>query len=220
MREGVDHVADENEKVEQEAKASGAGSKADVDRQDQTQDEQGAPSEQAPMLSPLMQDVVDGLKAHLPGLKPTARDDEWVEINVEADALKEVALTLRDRLGFDYLSMISAVDYRDEGFEVVYHLLSLLANKKLVIKVRLADRENPTAPSVVDVWPTADFHEREAWDLMGVRFEGHPDLRRILMREDWEGHPLRKDYVDDRAPRERQTRETYYESYIAKGRSK
>lgn len=213
-------MADEKERAGQgEADASKAGSEADVDRQDQPKDEQQGGAS-APLLSPLMQEVVDGLKAHLPHLEATARDDGWVEVKVEASELKEVAYALRDRLGFDYLSMISAVDYQDEGFEVVYHLLALLANKKLVVKVRLPDRENPTAPSVVDVWPTADFHEREAWDLMGVRFEGHPDLRRILMREDWVGHPLRKDYVDDRPPRERQTRETYYESYIANRRGR
>jgi len=192
-------------------------SPADVDRRVGTN--QDAPAGATP-LSPLMQEVVDGIKAHFPELAPQARSDGWVEVFVDAAKLSEVALCLRDRLGFDYLSMISAVDRKDEGFEVVYHLLALLANKKLVIKVRVPDRENPTVPSVVGVWPTANFHEREAWDLMGVRFEGHPDLRRILMREDWVGHPLRKDYVDDRPPRERVTRETYYEAHRADRRGK
>ena len=84
-----------------------------------------------------------------------------------------------------------------------------MANKKLVVKVDAPERETTHRPFVVDIWPTANFHEREAWDLMGIVFEGHPDLRRILMREDWVGHPLRKDYVDERAPGSAVTRETY-----------
>ena len=163
-------------------------------------------------LPPLIQSVVDGISKEFPQLSPTVRDDGWVEVYVEREAWPGVALGLRDRLGFDFLSLLSAVDYKEKGFQVVYHLLSLLANKKVVVKVDVPDRDNPTLPSIMDVWPTANFHEREAWDLMGVRFSGHPDLRRILMREDWEGHPLRKDYVDDRVPRERQTRETYAEA--------
>jgi len=168
---------------------------------------------QAPLLSPEVQRVVDGLRAVLPELEPVVRDDGWVEVKVPRERWLSIAQTLRDdeRLGFDYLSLISAVDYKEKGFQVVYHLLSLMANKKLVVKVDAPERDNPVVPSVVSVWPTANFHEREAWDLMGVRFEGHPNLKRILMREDWVGHPLRKDYVDQRPPRERTTRETYYQ---------
>lgn len=163
-------------------------------------------------LPPIVQGVLDDLKKEFPNLSPTARSDEWVEVYVTPDEWHDVALVLRDRLNFDYLSLLSAVDYEEKGFQVVYHLFSLFTNKKLVVKVDLPNREDPVLPSITDVWPTANFHEREAWDLMGIRFEGHPDLRRILMREDWEGHPLRKDYVDDRVPRERQTRETYAEA--------
>src|SRR5690606_15021830 len=171
----------------------------------------GEVEKQAP-LSPLMQSVVDGIKAVLPEYEPIPRSDGWVELHVPREKWLEVARTLRDdaRLNFNYLSMVSAVDYMDKGFQVVYHLLDLMANRKLVVKVDAPGREDPWVPSVTSVWPTADFHEREAWDLMGVRFEGHPNLRRILMREDWVGHPLRKDYVDERPPRERVTRETYY----------
>lgn len=171
-----------------------------------------AEQEEARPLPPLMQSVVDDIKSEFPHLTPTPRDDEWVELIVDRGEWHDVAQVLRDRLGFDYLSLLSGVDYKEKGFQVVYHLLALEANKKLVVKIDAPERDNPTVPSVVDVWPTANFHEREAWDMFGIRFEGHPDLRRILMREDWVGHPLRKDYVDERVPRERQTRETYAEA--------
>ncbi len=80
-------------------------------------------------------------------------------------------------------------------FECVYHLYSFAANRYLELHVRLP-RGKPVVDTVSDVWPSADWHEREAWDMMGIRFEGHPDLRRILLKDDWIGHPLRKDYVD------------------------
>lgn len=172
--------------------------------------EEGAVQEAAP-LSPLMQSVVDGIRAALPEFEPIPRNDGWVELNIPREKWLEAAKVLRNdpRLGFDYLSMVSAVDYQEKGFQVVYHLLSLMANKKLVVKVDAPERDRPTVPSITQVWPTANFHEREAWDMMGIVFEGHPNLKRILMRDDWVGHPLRKDYVDERAPRERVTKETY-----------
>lgn len=175
-------------------------------------EEAGAATQEAVLLSPLMQSVVDGIRAALPEFEPVPRKDGWVELKVPSEKWLEVAKVLRDdpRLRFDYLSLISAVDYQEKGFQVVYHLLSLMANKKLVVKVDAPDRDKPTVPSVTSLWPTANFHEREAYDMMGIVFEGHPNLKRILMREDWVGHPLRKDYVDERAPRERVTRETYY----------
>jgi len=78
-------------------------------------------------------------------------------------------------------------------FEVNYHLLSLDRRERLRLKLRVAGND-PTVPSVTSIWPTANWHERENFDLFGIHFEGHPDLRRILMPDDWEGHPLRKDY--------------------------
>jgi NADH-quinone oxidoreductase subunit C len=78
-------------------------------------------------------------------------------------------------------------------FEVNYHLLSLDRRERLRLKVSLSGSD-PTIPSVTSIWPTANWHERESFDLMGIRFEGHPDLSRILMPDEWEGHPLRKDY--------------------------
>lgn len=157
--------------------------------------------------------VMQLLRDAFPQLEVTHKGGEWVELVVPPDNLIEVAGFLRDNadLRFNFLSSISAVDYQDKGFQVVYHLISLPeGRRKLIVKVvPHGDRDHAVVPSVVNLWPTADWHEREAWDLMGIRFEGHPDLRRILMREDWEGHPLRKDYHDERLPRERQYKDDW-----------
>ncbi|HYL69230.1 MAG TPA: NADH-quinone oxidoreductase subunit C [Candidatus Limnocylindria bacterium] len=98
-------------------------------------------------------------------------------------------------LKFSFLSDITTVDRfpLEPRFEVNYHLLSLDRRERLRLKVRLAGTD-PIVHSVIPVWPTANWHERENFDLFGIRFEGHPDLRRILMPDHWEGHPLRKDY--------------------------
>ena len=116
---------------------------------------------------------------------------------VRPEAIPAVANFLRDdpALAFDFLSSLTAVDYLDY-FEVVYHLTSLSHNHAAVLKTRTYGRTAPAVPSVVSVWRGAEFQEREAWDLLGVRFEGHPDLRRILMWEGFPGHPLRKDFME------------------------
>jgi NADH-quinone oxidoreductase subunit C len=98
-------------------------------------------------------------------------------------------------LRYSFLSDITAVDRfpLEPRFEVNYHLLSIDRRERLRLKVRVSGGD-AVIPSVTSVWPTANWHERESFDLMGIRFEGHPDLSRILMPDDWEGHPLRKDY--------------------------
>ncbi len=96
---------------------------------------------------------------------------------------------------FDYLNSITAVDYRSY-FEVVYHLTSTVHNHSLVLKVRSDERHSPPLPSVVSLWRGADFQEREIYDLMGISFEGHPNLKRIFLWEGFPGNPLRKDYQD------------------------
>ena len=122
---------------------------------------------------------------------------------VNIDNLIEIASLLRDTEGyyFDFLSNISAVDYYPEQrFAVVYHLASIPYQTQIVFKVDIEnDRQVdnlPEVPSVSNVWRTADWHEREAFDLMGIFFTGHPDMRRILLPDDWQGYPLRKDYED------------------------
>ncbi|HEY1068757.1 MAG TPA: NADH-quinone oxidoreductase subunit C [Pirellulales bacterium] len=138
--------------------------------------------------------------------------DPWIE--VAGERLVEVCLALRDApaFRFEFLNCLSGVDYSTkpvkkgtkltftEHVEVVYHLTSFTHRKRLVLKVVLprwkddAAGHLPTCPSVAAVWRTAEWHEREIYDLVGVEFTGHPDLRRILCPDDWVGHPLRKDY--------------------------
>ncbi|PTX62521.1 NADH-quinone oxidoreductase subunit C [Melghirimyces profundicolus] len=110
------------------------------------------------------------------------------------DAWPESARLLRheEDLQFDYLQNLSGVDDEDH-MEVVYHLVSLKHGHSLCVKVK-TEREDPQVPSVTGVWAAADWHEREVYDLLGIRFPGHPNLKRILMPDDWVGHPLRKDY--------------------------
>ena len=115
---------------------------------------------------------------------------------VNGDSLLAVAAFLKDApdLDFAYLNCITAVDYY-EYLEVVYQLTSLEHNHSLVLKTRCYDRENPVLPSVVSLWQGADFQEREIYDLMGIKFEGHPNMKRIFLWEGFQGHPLRKDYL-------------------------
>jgi NADH-quinone oxidoreductase subunit C len=123
-------------------------------------------------------------------------------ILVPAGQLVEVCRFLRDdrQLQINFLASITAIDYLDR-FEVVYELRSL--DRKVDTSVRVAvDRGDPIVPSVTSLWRTADFQEREVYDLMGIRFAGHPDLRRILLYSDFDGHPLRKDWGLPAAPAE------------------
>ena len=156
--------------------------------------------------------VADALRDRYPELAIELKPDNWLEVKVDADQSPAFFRYIKESpaLGFDYLLDVTAVDYIDEGkLQVVYHLARLGTDArkrgKLVVKIDLP-RDNPRVRTVVDIWPTANFHEREVYDMFGVIFEGHPDLRRILMREDWVGHPLRKDYVDQRPKRTRVTR--------------
>jgi NADH-quinone oxidoreductase subunit C len=123
--------------------------------------------------------------------------EQFGELTVEvaSDALVESCRTLKENLNFERLSSVTAVDrYPSEPrFEVVYHLQSIARNERLRMKVLLAG-ESPEIDSVTGVWRAANWFERETYDMFGIRFRNHPDLRRILMPEDWEGHPLRKDY--------------------------
>ena len=140
---------------------------------------------------------VETIKSQFPGVVsgPIESHGETTLI-VRADHLVEVCTFLRDdpALKFDLLSDVSAVDHFPDHprFAVNYHLYSLENNYSLRVKVQL-DGEQPQAPSVTSIWPGANWHEREVWDLMGVKFDGHPDLRRIFLPEDYLGHPLRKD---------------------------
>lgn len=122
--------------------------------------------------------------------------DAWISVApFEIERIAETLKTARD-LSFDYLECITGVDYPDlKKIVVVYHVYSYTQRHRIVLKAFL-DRDDPAMPSVVNVWSTANWQERECYDLLGVLFEGHPDLRRLLMPDDWEGHPLRKDYEE------------------------
>ena len=134
------------------------------------------------------------------------RDASWVDSVVEAfgavtvfvprDAILEACYFLRDEHEFDLLADICGADRgpeEDPRFEVNYHLFSTIHFQRLRLKVLLSE-EDPTVESVTDVWRTADWHERETFDMFGVKFANHPDLRRILMPSDFDGHALRKDF--------------------------
>ena len=114
---------------------------------------------------------------------------------VKSDFLLAITTFLKDTpdLDFDYLNYITAIDYYDH-FEVVYQLTSTEHNHSLVLKTRCYQRDNPVLPSVISLWQGADFQEREIYDLMGIKFEGHPNMKRIVLWEGFKGHPLRKDY--------------------------
>jgi NADH-quinone oxidoreductase subunit C len=115
---------------------------------------------------------------------------------VKSEALFQVAEYLKTNpdLDLNYLTHITAVDYFDY-FEIIYQLTSLNNNHSLLLKTRCYDRDKPAGPSVVGLWRGADFQEREIYDLMGISFEGHPNLKRIVMWDGFDGHPLRKDYL-------------------------
>jgi NADH-quinone oxidoreductase subunit C len=124
-------------------------------------------------------------------------DRDELTIWIEKGAIREVCAILRDSTDcpFNYFCDLTCVDWYplEPRFEVVYHLLSIPEKERVRLKARL-DGSSPAIESVTSVWPSANFYEREVFDLFGVRFTGHPNLQRIMMPDDWEGHPLRKDY--------------------------
>jgi NADH-quinone oxidoreductase subunit C len=117
-------------------------------------------------------------------------------VMLESKSLAQVAEFLKNTPGldFNYLNFATAVDYIDY-FELVYRVLSMEHNHSLILKTRLYDRENPAVPSLVAIWRSAYFQEREMFDMFGIKFEGHPDLRRLLTWEGFQGYPLRRDYL-------------------------
>jgi len=140
------------------------------------------------------------LKAKLTELIPTATFDEtgeWLNVLIDTKEWLPLATQIRNYfdLQFDFLFNITAVDWKTH-LSVVYHLRSTKLGHIVVVKAKIADRNNAEIESVSHIWRTAEFHEREAYDLMGVKFLHHPDLRRLFLTEDWVGYPLRKDYED------------------------
>jgi len=141
------------------------------------------------------------LKARILEIVPDAQQEEnrqYLTLLIPAAKLHDLAFRLKNspELAFDFLFCLSGVDYGQQ-LAVVYHLNSTLHNHSIVIKVKTDDRAEPAFDTVSDIWLTAEFHERETFDMFGIRFNNHPDLRRIFLEEDWKGYPLRKDYVDE-----------------------
>lgn len=123
--------------------------------------------------------------------------NDFIEATISPERLHETAMKLRDdeNLKFDFLFCLSGVDYKND-LGIVYHLRSTAYNHSIVLKTRITDRSNPQVDSVADLWKTADLHEREVFDLLGIRFNNHPDLRRLFLEKSY-GFPLRKDFKDD-----------------------
>jgi len=144
------------------------------------------------------QQITSKIETQFPdGIIESRPQDKHPHVRTTGNQWRAIAEYLKDdpQLTFDFLGCISAVDYvADDQLCAVYDLYSMQHNHWFAIKVYV-DRNNPHIDTVSDLWPAAEWHEREAYDLMGINFDDHPDLRRILLPEDWEGHPLRKDYA-------------------------
>lgn len=131
-------------------------------------------------------------------LEFTEESSEFLNVIVQPKQFHTLMGKLKndDQTKFDYLFCVTGVDWGEE-LGVVYHLESTLHRHSLVVKISTADRENPNFDSVCDIWKTAEFHEREVYDFFGITFNNHPNLKRLFLTENWEGFPLRKDYVDE-----------------------
>ncbi len=132
------------------------------------------------------------------GLEFTEEDSQFLNILVQPAQLHQLMSQLKSNSDtkFDYLFCLSGVDWGTE-LGVVYHLESTTHRHIVVIKVKTEDRENPIFDTVSDIWLTAEFHEREAFDFFGIKFNKHPNLKRLFLTEEWDGFPLRKDYKDE-----------------------
>jgi len=130
-------------------------------------------------------------------LEFTEEASEFLNITVNKDDLHKLCTDLKSDtdLSFDYLFCMTGIDYGKE-LGVIYHLESIKHRHQIVVKVKTEDRENPVLDSVTDVWKTAEFNEMEIFDFFGVKFNNHPNLKRLFLTPDWNGFPLRKDYVD------------------------
>jgi NADH-quinone oxidoreductase subunit C len=146
------------------------------------------------MTRPLIaEEVAQRIGEQLPG---AVVEYSETSVLVNSESVFEVCRFLNQTAGFDfdYLTNLSGVDYLDY-LEVVYHLVSMKHNHSVVLKTRCYDRESPTVPSVTPIWAGADFQEREVYDLLGISFEGHYNMKRIFLWEGFQGHPLRRDFL-------------------------
>lgn len=155
-----------------------------VEAQENIEDSEEKTEEQAPINESL--------------LEFTEEASQFLNVQVPSENLYDLMTKLKsnEETSFDYLFCLSGVDWGAE-LGVVYHLESTKYRHSIVVKVKNADRENPTLDSVCDIWRTAEFHEREVFDYFGIKFNNHPNLKRLFLTDEWSGYPLRKDYVDE-----------------------
>jgi NADH-quinone oxidoreductase subunit C len=142
------------------------------------------------------EDLTSLITSLAPDQKPGI-SKQYPEYILPADKLHEVAKVLKENplTKMDYLFNLTAADRKD-GFNVIYHLTSTEFHHTIVLRVILTDKVNPSIATVSDLWNAAEYYEREVFDLFGIKFENHPDLRRLFLDEDWVGYPMRKDYKD------------------------
>lgn len=142
-----------------------------------------------------LQNIITGFGTDL---EFTAEGSEFLNVIVPKEQLHNICSQLKSHpeLKFDYAFCITGMDWVP-ALGVIYHLESTELRHQIVVKVMVEDRENPTLDSVHDIWQTADFHELEIFDFFGIKFNNHPKLRRLFLTPEWEGYPLRKDYVDE-----------------------
>jgi NADH-quinone oxidoreductase subunit C len=147
------------------------------------------------MTNEALQNVIS---SWIPELEFTEEKSQFLNITVQPEQFHQLMTQLKSDsdTSFDYLFCLSGVDW-GTALGVVYHLESTLHRHIIVVKVKTEDRINPTFDSVYDIWATAEFHEREVYDFFGIQFKNHPNLKRLFLTEEWDGFPLRKDYVDE-----------------------
>lgn len=210
----VEPAAEEQPKVEESASDKAVEKPAEKKVEDKTVDapkekpvvkkpikkvaKKEVEEEEVGFSSPENEVLANLITGWMPGLEATEKESEFVNIICKPEQLHELALRLRnnEKTQFDYLFCLTGVDW-PAHMTVVYHLKSTTLNHSIVLKVNTPDRENTKVDTVCDIWATAELHEREVYDLLGIEFNNHPDLRRLFLEEDWEGYPLRKDYVDE-----------------------
>ena len=142
------------------------------------------------------EEIKQSISARFPGVT-FDETGEFLNVGINAEELRPLMIfLLQGTLSCDYLFCLTCIDWKTH-LMMVYHLLSRTHRHNIVVKAKIADVNNPEIETVVNLWQTANFHEREVYDLFGVKFLNHPDLRRILLSDDWEGYPLRKNYVDE-----------------------
>lgn len=144
------------------------------------------------------EEIQEWVKDWVPGLEFEEEGSQFLNILVPRSEMHTFIQRLKEdeSTGFDFLFCLTGVDY-PEYLTVVYHLESTRFRHMVVVKCNTENRENAVLDTVSDIFPTADFHEREVYDLLGITFTNHPNMKRIFLEDDWEGHPLRKDYVDE-----------------------